>query len=98
MKTIGSGITYFAGEPLRSDFHEPQKNKIYFLNVMHLKSSISLLPIHGYKTFAISEDVAEISFEVNNGYQTNKEELQRKCHFVIISGKPNCWWAFLILN
>ena len=27
------GVTYFARDPLRSYFHEPQKNEIYFLNV-----------------------------------------------------------------
>ena len=27
------GITYFARDPLRSNFHEPQKNEIYFLSV-----------------------------------------------------------------
>ena len=27
-----SGITYFARDPLRSYFHEPQENEIYFLN------------------------------------------------------------------
>ena len=26
------GVTYFARDPLRSYFHEPQKNEIYFLN------------------------------------------------------------------
>ena len=26
------GVTYFARNPLRSYFHEPQKNEIYFLN------------------------------------------------------------------
>ena len=28
-----SGVTYFARDPLRSYFHEPPKNEIYFLNV-----------------------------------------------------------------
>ena len=33
MNAIGSGVTYFARDPsLRSYFHEPQKNEIYFLN------------------------------------------------------------------
>ena len=27
------GVTYFACAPLRSYFHDPQKNKIYFLHV-----------------------------------------------------------------
>ena len=27
-----SGVTYFARDPLRSYFHEPPKNEIYFLN------------------------------------------------------------------
>ena len=27
-----TGVTYFARDPLRSYFHEPQKNEIYFLN------------------------------------------------------------------
>ena len=27
-----SGVTYFAGDPLRSYFHEPQKTEFYFLN------------------------------------------------------------------
>ena len=26
------GVTYFSRDPLRSYFHEPQKNEIYFLN------------------------------------------------------------------
>ena len=28
------GVTYFARAPLRSYFHDPQKNKIYFLNII----------------------------------------------------------------
>ena len=28
-----SGVTYFARDPLRSFFHDPQKNEIYFLNI-----------------------------------------------------------------
>ena len=28
-----SDVTYFARDPLRSYFHEPQKNEIYFLNI-----------------------------------------------------------------
>ena len=28
-------VTYFARDPLRSYFHEPQKNEIYFLNKSH---------------------------------------------------------------
>ena len=28
-----SGAIYFACGPLRSYFHEPQKNEIYFLNI-----------------------------------------------------------------
>ena len=27
------GVAYFARDPLRSHFHEPQKNEIYFLNI-----------------------------------------------------------------
>ena len=29
------GDFYFARDPLRSYFHEPQKNEIYFLNVQY---------------------------------------------------------------
>ena len=31
-----SDANYFARDPLRSCFHEPQKNENYFLNVMFL--------------------------------------------------------------
>ena len=33
------GVTYFARAPLRSYFHDLQKNEIYFLNVLSQKDS-----------------------------------------------------------
>ena len=39
------GITYFARNPLRSYFHEPQKNEIYFLNVQNRFSHDMVLAI-----------------------------------------------------
>ena len=33
-----SGVTYFARDPWRSDFDEPQKNEIDFLNVPRVAS------------------------------------------------------------
>ena len=39
-----SGVTYFARAPLRSYFHDPRKNDIYFLNEYESKSiSVCLL-------------------------------------------------------
>ena len=39
-----SGITYFARDPLRLYFHEPQKNEIYFLN-KHFKQTLPKRPV-----------------------------------------------------
>ena len=39
------GATYFARDPLRSYFHEPQKNEIYVLNETEKKNQQSILKI-----------------------------------------------------
>ena len=45
-KLTCSGITSFARVPLRSYFHEPQKNEIYFLNKKKKKNHLSILNKH----------------------------------------------------
>ena len=45
------GVTYFACDPLRSYFHEPQKNEIHFLNVPSHVQGLEMITFIIYKIY-----------------------------------------------
>ena len=60
-----SGITYFARDPLRSYFHEPQKNEIYFLNIL-TEQTLDVTQTSRYIRKCIRMDINKlISFFLN---------------------------------